>query len=68
MQSPALPDYEVPELLVYGTFRDLTKLDWALGIYAAPKIGKPKKKKKDKKPKWGGGCQVSGLCGTSSSS
>lgn len=64
MQATALPDYSVPELLVYGTFRDLTQLDWALGIYPSPKVKKPKKKK----PKWGGGCQVSGLCGTSSSS
>lgn len=67
MQSPALPDYEIPEVLVYGTFRDLTKLDWALGIYAAPKIGKPKKKPKKKKPPFEA-CQVSGLCESSSQS
>ena len=57
-----MPEYEVPELLVYGSFRDLTRLDWAMGIYPSPKIGKKKKK-----PKWGH-CQVSGVCGSSSSS
>jgi hypothetical protein len=39
--------------LVYGTFRELTQLDWALGIYPTPKIKKPKKK-----PKWGGGADA----------
>lgn len=67
MQGRELPEYEVPELLVYGSFRDLTRLDWSLGIYPSPKIGKPKKKK-PKKLHWGGACQVSSLCGSSSSS
>ena len=62
MQARDLPEYEVPELLMYGSFRDLTRLDWSLGIYPSPKIGK--KKKKSKKPIK---CQVSGLCGFSSS-
>jgi hypothetical protein len=70
MNTSALPNYEVPELLVYGSFRELTQLDWAMGIYPAPKVKKPKKKKKDKKPKFGG-CQVSGFgsssCASSSS-
>lgn len=68
MQSPALPDYEIPELLVYGTFRELTKFDWSLGIYPIPKVGHPKekKKKKKKKPKFGP-CELSGLCEASSS-
>lgn len=66
MQGRELPDYEVPELLVYGSFRDLTRLDWSLGIYPSPKIG-GKKKKKLQKSNFGG-CQVSGLCGSSSSS
>jgi hypothetical protein len=69
MNTSALPNYEVPELLVYGSFRELTQLDWAMGIYPAPKVKKPKKKK-DKKPKFGG-CQVSGFgsssCASSSS-
>lgn len=64
MQTPEKPEYEAPEFLVYGTFRDLTQLDWSLGIYPSPKIGK--KKKKGKKANVGG-CQVSALCGSSSS-
>lgn len=64
MQGRELPEYEAPELLVYGCFRDLTRLDWSLGIYPSPKIGKKKKWKKSNF----GGCQVSGLCGSSSSS
>lgn len=70
MTQSSLPEYEVPHLVVYGAFRDLTQIDWSLGIYPVQKISA---KKPSKPPKPWKGCVVSGFgsspsCSTSTSS
>jgi hypothetical protein len=62
----SLPEYEMPRLIVYGAFRDLTQIDWSLGIYPVQKVAAKKPTKPFKS------CVVSGFgsspsCSTSSS-
>ncbi|MEW5918002.1 MAG: lasso RiPP family leader peptide-containing protein [Gemmatimonadota bacterium] len=64
MAEQELPNYEVPELLVYGTFRELTQLDWSMGIY--PTVSSRRRRRRPHPPY--GGCQVSGFGSSSCSS